>query len=214
MFDIQKKLLITQLSTKGINNKKVLKIMGQVSRHDFVHSNQHSQAYLDTALPISCQQTISQPFIVAFMTEILLQYTSSQNIVLEIGTGSSYQAYILSFFFKKVITVERIQPLYKQAQICLKNLKANNVFCKLRDGNQGSPEDSPFDAIIITAACENIPLSLLKQLRDGGILLAPINNGFGSQNLTLYFKQGDTISNKKLIGVIFVPMLKGIIENK
>ena len=199
--------LIQRLKDRGINNQQVLAIMRQCPRHLFVDEALASRAYEDTALPIGHGQTISQPFIVARMTEILLQ-GGARNKVLEVGTGSGYQTAVLSGLVPRVFSVERIAPLLKQARERFYQLKLNNIRLKHSDGNWGWQENAPYDGIIVTCAPEHIPESLLQQLAPGGRLVIPVGTSTG-QSLRVIDRNGNTFEESEWEAVSFVPLLSG-----
>jgi protein-L-isoaspartate(D-aspartate) O-methyltransferase len=199
--------LIQRLKDRGINNQQVLAIMRQCPRHLFVDEALASRAYEDTALPIGHGQTISQPFIVARMTEILLQ-GGARNKVLEVGTGSGYQTAVLSGLVPRVFSVERIAPLLKQARERFYQLKLNNIRLKHSDGSWGWQENAPYDGIIVTCAPEHIPESLLQQLAPGGRLVIPVGTSTG-QSLRVIDRNGNTFEESEWEAVSFVPLLSG-----
>lgn len=199
--------LIQRLKDRGINNPQVLAIMRQCPRHLFVDEALASRAYEDTALPIGHGQTISQPFIVARMTEILLQ-GGARNKVLEVGTGSGYQTAVLSGLVPRVFSVERIAPLLKQARERFYQLKLNNIRLKHSDGSWGWQENAPYDGIIVTCAPEHIPESLLQQLAPGGRLVIPVGTSTG-QSLRVIDRNGNTFEESEWEAVSFVPLLSG-----
>jgi len=200
----REKMVLSQIRLRGISDKEVLKAMSEVLRHNFVPEELASQAYADHPLPIGEGQTISQPYIVALMTESLkLKGTES---VLEIGTGSGYQAAILANVTKEVYTVEIRKKLHTKANQTLRSLGYTNIKTRHTDGYFGWPEAAPFDCIMITAAIDHIPPPLLKQLKDGGRLILPLGNPFSYQNLSLVTKQGEDYTVKQITGVLFVPM--------
>jgi protein-L-isoaspartate(D-aspartate) O-methyltransferase len=198
------KLIKTYIEGHGISDPKVIAAMREVPRHFFVPKSIVSKAYVDSALPIGEGQTISQPYVVALMTESLK--LGKEDRVLEIGSGSGYQTAVLARIAMKVYTIEIIEKLQKKSARLLERLGFTNVESRHGDGYFGWEEASPFDAIMITAAVNHIPPPLLKQLRDGGRLILPLGNPFYSQNLTLVTKQGDNYTTKQIIGVLFVPM--------
>ncbi len=202
----RKKMVDRQLTGPGrdISNKAVLKAMGEVPRHEFVPKIQQRNAYADSPLPIGHQQTISQPYIVAFMTEQLDPKPNDR--VLEIGTGSGYQAAVLSGLVKEVYTIEIVEPLAKRAAATLKKLGYKNVHVKAGDGYKGWPEKAPFDAIIVTCAPEKVPEPLVKQLRDGGRMIIPVGKQGTVQHLFLLRKKGTKIEKESILPVRFVPM--------
>ncbi len=192
-----------QLAGRGISDKRVLDVMEEVPRHLFVPADMTGSAYRDGPLPIGQGQTISQPYIVAFMTQMLLLTPESR--VLEIGTGSGYQTAILSRLAAEVYTVERIQALAQRAKALLDRLGYNNVQYRVGDGSLGWPEAAPFDAIILTAAAPHVPLPLLDQLADNGNLVAPVGPT-GYQTLIRLHKEGDETTREVLTSVAFVPL--------
>jgi len=200
--------LIRELRAKGIHDEAVLKAFRQVPRHVFVEPEYESFAYEDRALPISCEQTISQPYIVARMTESVLA-DRSINKILEIGTGSGYQAAILSQLVSEVYSIERIKPLLDTAQARFKELDLTNIDTLYGDGSLGWPEHAPFDAILVTAAAQSVPQALLDQLADGGRMVIPAGQTHGDQSLELITRTGDQYSKSYLDPVLFVPLKKG-----
>ncbi len=203
-FDARKKMVEEQLITRGINNQQVLKIMQKVQRHLFVDKDSLKAAYKDSPLSIDCSQTISQPYIVALMTE---QIEPSKNKkILEIGTGSGYQTAILAELFKFIYSVERHKPLADKAEERLKHLGYKNIRIKTADGTVGWNEKAPFDAIIVTAAAPEVPDELVKQLKDRGKMVIPIGPHF-QQNLEVISKRGDSYINKTICGCVFVPLI-------
>jgi len=201
----REKMVTQQIEARGIKDKKVLEAMRTVPRHKFVSSNLESFAYEDIPLPIGCGQTISQPYIVALMTELL--ELNKKDKVLEVGTGSGYQAAILSEIITQVYTIEIFEELGISARDRLKDLGYNNVKVKIADGYYGWPEEAPFDAIIVTCVSDHIPPPLIEQLKDGGRMCIPLGNVFQVQNLMLVKKEKGKISIKNILPVRFVPML-------
>ncbi|WP_028864036.1 protein-L-isoaspartate(D-aspartate) O-methyltransferase [Psychromonas aquimarina] len=193
-----------QLSKRGIADKKVLTVMKEIPRHLFVPGGLSFRAYADSPLPIGEGQTISQPYIVALMTE-LLELTGSER-VLEIGTGSGYQAAVLSKMAEEVISIEIKEKLCSKAGRLLDSLGYANVETRCGDGYFGWNKGAPYDAIMITAAVDHIPPPLLAQLKDGGRLVLPLGNPFSYQNLVLVTKKGDDYTVWQISGVLFVPM--------
>ncbi|MDH3924342.1 MAG: protein-L-isoaspartate(D-aspartate) O-methyltransferase, partial [Xanthomonadales bacterium] len=173
--------LVQRLRNHGIEDERVLKAIAQIPRHEFVDEALSSRAYEDTALPIGLGQTISQPWVVAKMTEAILDGGSPQK-VLEVGTGSGYQAAILASLVGSVFTVERIEELLKLARRRFHKLGLHHVYTRYADGHLGWPSQAPFDGIIVTAAATGIPPELIEQLRVGGVLVAPVERG-GMQRL-------------------------------
>lgn len=200
--------LIDRLREGGISNPRVLEVMRAVPRHVFMDEAMASRAYEDTALPIGHGQTISQPFIVARMTEVLLQQPGTPSKVLEIGTGSGYQTAVLCQLVDQVYSVERISHLLSQARQRLHGLHLHNAHLRLGDGYQGWDKHAPFDAIIVTAAPENVPKQLLQQLVNGGRMVIPVGKPL-QQRLLLITRQDDSYTEQALDWVSFVPMIKG-----
>ena len=194
-----------QLASRGIKDSLVLNAFRKVPREKFVLPEQKDESYGDFPLPIGEEQTISQPYIVALMTEALR--LKGEEKVLEIGTGSGYQAAIIAEIAKKVYTVERIAILAQRAKKILKELSCQNIKIKIGDGTKGWKEFSPYDGIIVTAAAPRVPESLIKQLAKGGRLIIPIGNLY-SQELILYEKKGERLMTANFGGCRFVP-LKG-----
>ena len=194
----------TTIKNRGISDPNVLAAMQAVPRHCFVPKDLLSVGYADRPLPIGEGQTISQPYVVALMTEILRP--SKNHRVLEIGTGSGYQAAVLAQVVNHVYTIEIKEKLYHKAKKTLKSLGYTTIQSRHSDGYFGWPEHAPFDAIMITAAVDHIPPPLLKQLKDGGRLTLPLGNPFGYQNLVMVTKQGEDLSVEQITGVLFVPM--------
>ena len=199
--------LVQRLQEEGISNMQVLEVIRSTPRHIFVDEALASRSYEDTALPIGHGQTISQPYVVARMTAALLE-SGPLDRVLEVGTGSGYQAAVMAPLAGQVYSVERIQPLLDQARARLSELKLRNVRLKHSDGSWGWPEFAPFDAIIATAAPEQVPEALLQQLAIGGRLVMPVGPQ-GVQELVLLTRTADGIERQVLDKVSFVPMLGG-----
>ena len=197
------------LQREGVEDKEVLKAIAQIPRHIFIDDVLKHKAYQNTALPIGQGQTISQPYIVARMTE-LMRLAGVKSKVLEIGTGSGYQTAVLAKTFDKVYSVERIKALQWQAKRRLHQLDLYNVTMKHGDGWQGWQSQAPFNGIIVTAAATIIPPELLAQLANGGVLLAPI--GEAEQKLTMVIRQGDSFTEHVIAPVRFVPLVPGDIE--
>jgi len=205
-FNMQGERLSARLQSNGINNPAVLGAIAATPRHLFLDQALEFKAYENTALPIGYGQTISQPYIVAKMTQILLARGPLSN-VLEIGTGSGYQCAILAQLVDKVFTVERIKALQRLAKRRLRLIDLHNVAMKHGDGWQGWAAKGPFDAIMVTAAAAQIPTELLAQLRDGGQLIIPV--GESNQVLMLITREGDRFSQQQIEAVKFVPLLAG-----
>jgi protein-L-isoaspartate(D-aspartate) O-methyltransferase len=194
------------LRKRGIGDPAVLRAMDEVPREHFVETSLVDSAYADQALPIACGQTISQPYVVAYMTEQLR--VGPGHRVLEVGTGSGYQAAILSRLAREVITIERYRTLAESARTRLATLGYNNVEVRVGDGLDGLPEQAPFDRIIVTAAAETIPDVLVEQLAEGGVMILPLGPHAGAQQLVKLTKN-ERIEQEDLIGVRFVPLLPG-----
>lgn len=195
-----------QIKNRGITDKAVIQAMLNVPRHKFVPGQFRSMAYQDCPLPIGYSQTISQPYIVAYMTEKL--ELNPHDKVLEIGTGSGYQAAILAEIVDSVFTIEIVSALYKISKYNLKENGYTNVYCKEGDGYNGWPEHAPFDAIIVTAAPDKIPMPLIEQLAEGGRLIVPVGPERGTQYLKVLVKKNGKIKQRNLIAVRFVPFTR------
>ncbi|MEC9387167.1 MAG: protein-L-isoaspartate(D-aspartate) O-methyltransferase [Pseudomonadota bacterium] len=200
--------LVQRLREGGIESDRVLEVIGQVPRHIFLDEALSHRAYEDTSLPIGHGQTLSQPYIVARMTELLLAHAPQR--VLELGTGSGYQTAVLSQLFPEIYSVERIRPLQDHARDRLRQLNVRNVLLKHADGGMGWPERGPFDGIIVTAAPVEVPRELLDQLADGGVLIAPV--GEENQVLVEIIRKGNHFERHNLEPVHFVPLLGGVIR--
>jgi len=200
--------LVQTLRKEGIGDERVLKAITQVPRHKFVDEALSSRAYENTALPIGQSQTISQPWIVARMTEAILDGGQPEK-VLEVGTGSGYQAAILSQLVPKVFTVERIDELLKFARRRFHNLRLNNIYVRYADGHLGWPSQAPFDGIMVTAVAQSVPQELLEQLRIGGVLVIPVERN-GQQRLITVRRLEDGFDETDLGAVVFVPLLSGL----
>lgn len=204
--------MIQRLIEQGITNISVLEALRKIPRHLFLDEALSHRAYEDTALPIGHGQTLSQPYIVARMTELLLTTATRLDRVLEIGTGSGYQTAVLAPFVDTLFSVERIRPLQEQARKRLRQLSIRNVRLSLADGGLGWEEKAPYDAIISAAAPASIPISLKQQLAADGVLVIPV--GVAKQMLTLVQRIGDTdeFVEKSIEAVKFVPLLEGVIR--
>ena len=198
----REKMIQKQIADRGVSDPAVLNAMLTVERHLFVPDNLQSLAYNDEPLPIGCSQTISQPFIVAYMTEALNLKKSDK--VLEIGTGSGYQAAVLSEIVNEVYTIEIVKPLALRTMALFQKLHYSNIHCRIGDGYEGWAEYAPLDAIIVTAAPPVVPEKLLLQLADDGRMIIPVGNNV--QYLEVFTKKNNVISKKRLIPVRFVPM--------
>ena len=198
---LRRRMITEQLTS--ITNQRVLAAMATVPRHELVPAEMRRHAYADSPLPIGHGQTISQPFIVAFMTEQLQPKPTDR--VLEIGTGSGYQAAVLSTLVAEVYSIEIVDPLARRAEADLRRLGYKNVKVKAGDGYQGWAEAAPFDAIIVTCAPEQIPQPLINQLKDGGRMMIPVGDSY-DQNLHLLEKKGTNVHRRAVLPVRFVPM--------
>lgn len=195
------------LRSEGVANARVLSAVAATPRQLFLPDALHHKAYENTALPIGQGQTISQPYIVARMTELLLSSQTNNNSVLEIGTGSGYQTAILAQLFNKVFSVERIKALQFQAKRRMNQLDLHNVSMKHGDGWQGWPSKGPFDSIIVTAAASHMPTNLFQQLNDGGMLVIPV--GEQEQKLHCVVRTGEKFETQIIESVRFVPLVAG-----
>src|SRR5882724_6764950 len=202
----QRQRMVEQhLKARGIKDERVLAAMAKVPREEFIPVDARSDAYEDGPLPIGYDQTISQPYVVAFMTEQLRSKRSDR--VLEIGSGSGYQAAILGELVAEVYTIEIVEPLAKSAEATLQRLNYKNVHVKAGDGYRGWPEHAPFDAIIVTCAPDHVPQQLTVQLKDGGRMVIPVGERF-AQQLYLLEKKDGQLKESATLPVRFVPMAR------
>jgi protein-L-isoaspartate(D-aspartate) O-methyltransferase len=201
----RQRMVEQQLKPRGIKDGRLLAAMTKVPREEFVPVNARADAYQDRPLPIGYEQTISQPYLVAFMTEQLRPQQSDR--VLEIGSGSGYQAAILAELVANVYTVEIVEPLAKTAEATLRRLGYTNVHMRVGDGYKGWPEEAPFDAIIVTCAPDKVPQPLIDQLKDGGRMVIPVGERF-AQQLYLLEKKNGQLKQSATLPVRFVPMLR------
>ena len=197
------KMVDDEIASEGVTNERVLRAMRETPRHEFMPVNRRRLAYYDMALPIGNEQTISPPFVVAYMTQEIDPQPTDR--VLEIGTGSGYQAAVLSPLVRNVYTIEIVEPLGKRAARTLKKLGYKNVSVRVGDGYLGWPEAAPFDKIIVTCSPEKVPQPLVDQLRDGGLMIVPVGERY-QQNLYLFRKHGDQLKSEALKATLFVPM--------
>ncbi len=206
--DYHKIQLIMSLRNQGIRDTRVLSAMERIPREVFVPGLFAEQAYADQSLPIECGQTISQPYVVAFMTEKLK--VDDRCKVLEIGTGSGYQAAILSRLCRRLYTIERYRTLLREAEEHFKQLRLTNITTMHADGTKGWPQQAPFDRIIVTAAAKTMPMDLIEQLKVGGIMVLPLENEIGEQELVRVTRHEDDYEVETLLPVRFVPLVDGI----
>ena len=200
-------MVADQIAARGVKDPRVLAAMRDVPRHQFVPSDARADAYIDAPLPIGFGQTISQPYIVALMTELVRP--SATDAVLEIGTGSGYQAAVLSRLAATVRSIELVEPLARAAQAALRELGYANVQVRIGDGYQGWPEAAPFDVIVVTAAPDAVPSALVAQLRPGGRLVIPVGPVGGVQDLLLIERDAaGRTTTRSIIPVRFVPLVK------
>jgi protein-L-isoaspartate(D-aspartate) O-methyltransferase len=202
----REKMVKQQIKGRGIRDDAVLKAMGTVKRHLFVPSSQTEEAYADRPLPIGYGQTISQPYMVAYMTQVIKPSPSAS--VLEVGTGSGYQAAVLGEIIKQVYTIEIVPELGAAASKRLQRLGYRNVQVKVADGYHGWKENAPYDAIVVTAAAEYVPPPLIEQLKEGGRMVIPIGSPFMTQMLMLVEKKKGKAVTRSLMPVIFVPFTR------
>jgi protein-L-isoaspartate(D-aspartate) O-methyltransferase len=196
----------SQIRGRGVRDERVLAAMRRVPRHEFVPADQQQLAYGDHALPIGYGQTISQPYIVGFMTEALM--LSGSDIVLEIGAGSGYQTAILAELSREVYSIELVPALAERASHTLARLGYHNVRVRAGDGYQGWPDYAPFSRIIVTAAPEEVPQALVEQLAVGGRMILPVGPVAGDQELLILAKSEDRVTTARSLPVRFVPMVK------
>jgi len=207
MAEERERMVRRQIQDRGVSHPAVLDAMRQVPRHCFVPADRRAEAYRDHPLPIGLRQTISQPYIVAYMTELLDPKASHR--VLEIGTGSGYHAAVVSKVVKEVYTVEILAPLAREAESRLRSLNMDNVHVRVGDGNEGWPEHAPFDSILVTAAAEEIPPALIRQLKPGGRMVVPVGAVQDVQRLTVLTQDAEgSVSIREVLPVRFVPLRK------
>ena len=202
--------MVGRLIEAGIQNWRVLDVMAREPRHLFLDEALSHRAYEDTSLPIGHGQTLSQPWMVARMSELVLATEPSN--VLEVGTGSGYQTLVLSRLVDQVWSLERILALQSRARTRLNRLAAHNVRLRLTDGAHGWPEAAPFDVILLTACASELPSALLDQLSEDGVLITPLEDDDGTQWLTRIQRRGDGFDHQRLEQVRFVPLLEGVIR--
>jgi protein-L-isoaspartate(D-aspartate) O-methyltransferase len=201
------RMVADDIAARGVEDEATLQAMRSVPRHLFVVREHLSRAYADRPLPIGHGQTISQPFIVAYMTEQIRPQAGQR--VLEIGTGSGYQAAVLAQIVGEVFTIEIVAPLAERARaLLLDDMKHTNISVRSGDGFHGWPDAAPFDAIIVTAAAETIPPPLLEQLKDGGRMIIPVGPALGAQHLVLVTREGGKVRTRTLMPVRFVPFTR------
>ena len=207
--DAERKMqFLYALRSKGVTNTAVMTAMERIDRGDFIRGVFSERAYEDVPLPISCGQTISQPSVVGFMTQALM--VSPRDKVLEVGTGSGYQAAILSQLVRRVYTVDRHRPLIKDASALFEALDLGNIIAFTADGSFGLPDHAPFDRIVVTAAAEDPPGPLLAQLKTGGIMLVPVGQSDAVQSLIRVTKTETGFDYEELRSVRFVPLVEGL----
>lgn len=207
----QKIRLIMELRRQGISNTEVLSAIERVPRDAFIPPTFRDRAYENIALPIASGQTISQPYVVAYMTQLLK--LDKRRKVLEIGTGSGYQTAILARLCRRVYSIERFRNLLDQAEEIFRELKVPNITTKLGDGYKGWPEQAPFDRIIVTAAAEEVPETLLDQLGNDGIMVLPVGRDSTNQHILRLTRDADgKVTEESLLPVRFVPMVQGVAE--
>ena len=205
--ELRKAMVKTQIESRGVKDEDILSVMRNVPRHLFINESLWPKAYSDGPLPIGHGQTISQPYIVAFMTELLRPDT--HHMVLEIGTGSGYQAAVLAKLVHHVYTIEIVPELGRNAKAALKRLSYDNISVRVGDGYKGWPEEKPFDRIIVTAAPEKVPEALIDQLKPGGRMVLPVGPRWWGQDLLVIEKdERGKVVRKNTIPVRFVPMIR------
>ena len=204
---LREQMVKRQIIARGVKNEQVITAMYTVPRHLFVPESNRSMAYDDTPLPIGKGQTISQPYIVAFMTEVL--DLKPDDRVLEIGTGSGYQAAVLAEIVKDVYSIEIIPVIGNRASKLLDEMGYTNIHIKIDDGYKGWPEEAPFDAAIVTCAPDKIPQALIDQLREGGRIIVPVGSQYSAQHLIRGVKKKGRLITENVLPVRFVPMVRG-----
>lgn len=205
--DVGRMEFLLTLRKRGITDQAVLRAMEEVPRGEFVQPDYTNLAYSDHALPIACGQTISQPYVVAYMTEQL--GLKREHRILEVGTGSGYQAAVLSRLAREVVSIERFRTLADTARERLRRLGYNNVEVVVGDGFAGVPEKAPYDRIVVTAAAEKLPQALVDQLGEGGVMLLPLGPHEGTQHIIKVTKTSTGLEREELLPVRFVPLLPG-----
>lgn len=210
--EMREAMVDKQLVGRGIRDPRVLEAMRKVPRQKFLPWQLRGSAYADGPLPIGHNQTISQPYIVAYMTELL--EIRPEDRVLEIGTGSGYQAAVLAEMAQEVFSIEILEPLYRRAKKTLEGLGYRNISLRLGDGWKGWPEAAPFDKIMVTAAATEIPQALIQQLKPQGKIICPVGEWKEAQYLLLGIKEGETVKTAKKIPVRFVPLVQGDASKK
>lgn len=202
----RERMVREQLIPNGISDPRVLDVMGRVPRHLFLDGDMGPEAYADHSFPIGFSQTMSQPFMVAYLAQALA--LAGPETVLEIGTGSGYQAAVISRLAKRVYTVERIEPLAEKARAAIEDLGIENVEIAVGDGSRGWPERGPFDRILTTAAAGEVPRSLIDQIREGGFFLGPVFNGADEQEIVKLVRRGRELRLERLRKCAFVPLVR------
>ncbi|WP_275286392.1 protein-L-isoaspartate(D-aspartate) O-methyltransferase [Halomonas elongata] len=202
--------MVERLAYQGIRDRRVLDVMMRAPRHLFLDEALSHRAYEDTSLPIGHGQTLSRPWIVARMSELVIQAEPTR--VLEVGTGSGYQTLVLARLVAELWSVERINALHRRAGDRLRLLGTDNVQLRLADGGHGWPEAAPFEVILLTACASEMPMPLLAQLTDGGVMIAPVADKEGRQWLVRVRRNGDQFERERLEPVRFVPLLEGVIR--
>jgi protein-L-isoaspartate(D-aspartate) O-methyltransferase len=205
--DVERMEFLLTLRKRGITDQAVLRAMEEVPRSEFVQPDYANLAYSDHALPIACGQTISQPYVVAYMTEQL--GLKREHRILEVGTGSGYQAAVLSRLAREVVSIERFRTLADTARERLRRLGYDNVEVVVGDGFAGVPEKAPYDRIVVTAAAEKLPPALIDQLGEGGVMLLPLGPHEGTQHIVKLTKTSMGLEREELLPVRFVPLLPG-----
>src|SRR5438034_9999040 len=208
----RERMVKEQIVMRGVVEEQVLAAMRKVQREEFVPAEFRTESYTDRPLPIGYDQTISQPFIVAFMTEELRPQPTDR--VLEIGTGSGYQAAILAELVAEIYSIEIIEPLAKTAEATLQRLGYKNVHVKAGDGYKGWPEYAPFDAVIVTCAPDHVPQPLIDQMKEGGRMIIPVGGGLGYQQLYHLEKKNGKLQRRAVLPVRFVPMTGEVTKRK
>lgn len=207
--DFRKIELVMNLRNRGIRDTRVLAAIERIPRELFIDPVFAEQAYDDQSLPIECGQTISQPYIVAFMSEKLR--VDDRCKVLEVGTGTGYQTAVLSYLCRRVYTVERYRTLLRTAEERFEKLGLTNITAMVADGTKGWPSQQPFDRIIVTAAAPQLPMTLVEQLRPGGIMVCPVNVvGGGQEIVRVVMDEDGTFTQEPLLPVRFVPLVEGV----
>ncbi len=207
----RERMVREQLVARGIRDRRVLRVMMRIPRHRFLGPDAGVEAYADHSVPIGFRQTMSRPWMVAYLCEQLR--LRGHERVLEVGTGSGYQAAVLSMLCREVFTIERVAPLAERARRALVDCICPNVTVRVGDGAEGWPEHAPYDRILLTASSDRLPEGLLQQLADGGVLVGPVRRGDGAQEVVRLVRDGSRVHVERLGPCEFVPLQRGVLDD-